>query len=66
MNGEYLKVNSLIEKQYYMLNLGSKYGITYLPIKKQNEIRNKYKDIEIIGAYEFLSKYKEIDELSLE
>ncbi|QXJ40671.1 hypothetical protein BV455_04048 (plasmid) [Parageobacillus caldoxylosilyticus] len=59
MNGRYLTQNSIIENQYFMLNKYAHLGAGCIPPKIINKIKNKYKDINIIGAYNFLELYPE-------
>ncbi|MGG3523915.1 hypothetical protein ABES33_30045 [Bacillus pseudomycoides] len=67
MNGPYLTQNSIIENQYFMLNRYAHLGLGSIPLSIIKKIKHKHKDINIIGAYNFLELYPEdFNEDSLE
>lgn len=69
MNGGYLEKKHLIESQYRNLNMGAKFGLKALNPYLNVRIRERYKNQDILGAYDFL-KYNpsiscsELEEIS--
>lgn len=53
-NGLYAQRQAYIENEYYMLNRGARYGFDHLPFEYKAEIKRRYEDYIIIGAYGFL------------
>lgn len=64
--GTFIKSNSLMEKQYSMLNRGSHTGLNSFASDFSNNVKRVYEGRKIIGAYEFITEYPEFSAERLE
>lgn len=65
-NGEYSRIHSLIENEYYILNRGARYGLSHIAYVNRERINKSNVGKIILGAYGFLALSKKFNEESLE
>lgn len=65
-NDKYIRLHSIVENQYSILNIGSRLGLSHMSHIYQNRVKKLYGDHIIVGAYDFLQRFTFFTAESLE